>query len=76
MSDEAGKPPSPKLLADWELWACANQLIQKHQLDAPIFAAMRADALLEAGDLDGAHNWHLIIHRIEQLLTSRSKQLH
>jgi hypothetical protein len=29
---------------------------------------MRADELLEAGDLDGSKNWRLIIHRINELL--------
>jgi len=47
VGDEIKKLPDPKLLSEWELWACANQCIRQHQLDAPIFAAMRADKLLE-----------------------------
>jgi hypothetical protein len=69
VGDETRRPPGPKILPEWELWACANQRIRQHQLDAPIFAAMRVDALLKQGDVDGAHNWRLIIKRIDQLLT-------
>ena len=53
-------------LTEWELWACANECIRQHGLDAPIYAEMRADELLEQGDLDGAQNWRLIVHRINQ----------
>jgi hypothetical protein len=43
-------------------------MIRQHALDAPIHAAMRADDLMAQADFDGAHNWRLIIHRINQLL--------
>ena len=43
-----------RILSDWELWACAHECIRQHQLDAPIHAAMRADKLLEQGEIDGA----------------------
>ena len=58
----------PNILSGWELWACANEVIRQHGLDAPIFAAMRADDLLEKGDLDGARNWRLIVKRVNELL--------
>jgi hypothetical protein len=64
------------ILSDWELWACANEALKQHGDDAPIFAAMRADALLEKGDQDGAHNWLLIIDRIDQLLAKHSGFVH
>lgn len=56
------------ILSDWELWACANEQLRQHGENASIFAAMRADELLEESDLDGVRNWLLIIDRIEQLL--------
>lgn len=71
---ETKKQLEPKILPEWELWACAHQCIRQHQLDAPLFAAMRADALLQQGELDGARNWRLIIGRIEQLLTPEGSQ--
>ena len=40
------------ILSEWELWACANEMIKQHAFDAPIFAAMRADELLENADLE------------------------
>lgn len=57
------------MLTEWELWACAQECIRQHQLDAPIHAAMRADKLLEEGNHDGARAWRLIVSRINQLLT-------
>lgn len=57
------------MLSEWELWACANEYIRHHGFDAPIHAAMRADELMERGDLDGARHWRLIVHRINELLS-------
>ena len=59
--------PSAKLLSEWELWACANEYVRQHGEDAPVHAAMRADELLEQGDLDGVANWRAILSRIHQL---------
>jgi hypothetical protein len=59
---------SDKILTEWELWACADEVIRQHGLDAPIFAAMRADQLLLEGEQDGAANWRLIVKRINELL--------
>jgi hypothetical protein len=56
------------MLTEWELWACANHFVRKHQADAPIIAAMRADELLSEGDLEGVRNYNAIVRRINQLL--------
>ncbi len=63
------------MLSEWELWACANEAIRQHGFDAPIHAAMRADELLEAGDLDGSQAWRLIMHRISDLLKEPAEPL-
>jgi hypothetical protein len=47
----------------------ANELIKQHGDDAPIHTAMRADELLEAGDLDGQAVWKRILAAIEELLS-------
>ena len=60
------------VISEWELWACANQAINEHGADAPIFAAMRADELFEQGDDDGARTWRLIVERINRLLSAPS----
>ena len=62
-------------LSEWELWACANEMIRQHGFDAPIHAAMKADALLERGDHEGAASWRLIIHRIDALLKEPTAHL-
>ena len=56
------------ILSSWELWACANECVRQHGFDAPIHAAMRADDLEARGELDGAKNWRLIVHKIGELL--------
>jgi hypothetical protein len=57
-------------ISDWELWACANEMIRQHGEDAGSFAAMRADALFDQGDLGGARIWRLISARADQLLAA------
>ena len=46
--------------ADLDIYRSANVLIRQHGEDAPIQAAMRADAMLEKGDLDGYEVWRRI----------------
>ncbi len=41
--------------------------MKRHGQDAPIHAAMRADAMLEKGDLDGAAVWRRILGAVEEL---------
>ncbi len=41
--------------------------MKRHGQDAPIHAAMRADELLEAGDLDGVAVWRRILRAMEEL---------
>ncbi len=52
---------------DLDIYRSANEFIKQHGEDAPIHAAMRADELLEAGDLDGQATWKRIIQAIEKL---------
>ncbi len=41
--------------------------MKRHGQDAPIQAAMRADAMLEAGDLDGYAVWRRILRTVGEL---------
>ncbi len=43
--------------------------MKRHGQDAPIEAAMRADAMLEAGDLDGYTVWKRILRAVGELLS-------
>ncbi len=54
-------------VAQIDIWRSAKLLIDQHGDEAPIFAAMRADELLDASDLDGATAWRQIIRAIEEL---------
>ncbi len=44
-------------------------LVKQHGQDAPIEAAMRADAMLDTGDLDGYAVWKRILRAVEKLLS-------
>ena len=41
--------------------------MKQHGEDAPIEAVMRADAMLEAGDLDGLATWKRILRAVEEM---------
>jgi hypothetical protein len=41
------------MIPDLDIYRSAQVLIKQHGPDTPVHAAMRADAMLEAGDLDG-----------------------
>ena len=50
------------------VYRTANELIEQHGEDTPIHAAMRADELMEAGDMEGVAVWKLIRNAIKELL--------
>ncbi len=50
-----------------EIYRSAKLLIDRHGDDAVIEAAMMADKMLEAGDLDGLATWNRILRAIEEL---------
>ena len=56
------------MIPDLDIYRSANLLVRLHGQDAPIQAAMRADELLEAGDLDDAAVWKRIVKAAEELL--------
>ena len=52
---------------DLDIYRAANVIIKQYGEDAPIHAAMRADATLKAGDPDGYAMWKRILRLIEAL---------
>ncbi len=51
--------------------------MKQYGQDAPIHAAMRADAMLEAGDLDGYAVWKWILRAVGELQgTEPGAQVH
>ncbi len=55
------------MIPDLDIYRSANVLVKQHGEDAPGHAAMRADAMLEAGDLDGYAVWKRILRAVEEL---------
>ncbi len=55
------------MTSDLDIYRSANLLVKQHGEDAPIHAAMRADAMLEAGDLDGYRTWKRILWAVREL---------
>ncbi len=55
------------MIPDLDIYRSAQVLVKRHGEDAPIHAAMRADAMLEAGDLDGYATWRRILRAVEVL---------
>ncbi len=55
------------MTSDLEIYRSAKLLIDRHGDDAVIEAAMRADKMLEQGDLDGLATWNRILRAIEEL---------
>lgn len=43
-----------------DIWRSAQLFLEKHGDEAALFAAMRADALLEEGDPEGCRAWQRI----------------
>ncbi len=55
------------MISDLDTYRAAGVIIGQYDEDAPIHAAMRADAMLEVGDLDGLATWKRILKVIEEL---------
>ena len=55
------------MIPDLDIYRSAQVLVKQHGDDAPIHAAMRADAMLEKGDLDGYAVGRRILRAVEEL---------
>ncbi len=55
------------MISDLDIYRAARVIIKQYGQDAPIHAAMRADAMLEAGDQDGYAVWRRILRAVEEL---------
>ena len=52
------------MTSDLDIYRSANVLVKRHDQDAPIEAAMRTDAMIEKGDLDGCAVWKRILRAV------------
>ena len=57
------------MIPDLDTYRTAQVLVKHHGQDAPIQAAMRADAMLDKGDLEGRATWKRIVKAVEELLS-------
>ncbi len=57
-----------------DIYRSAQALVKQHGQDAPIEAAMRADAMLDKGDLGGYAVWRRILRAVEELLQAERVQ--
>ena len=55
------------MIPDLDIYRSANILVKRHGQDAPIHAAMRADAMLEKDNLDGYAVWKRILRAVGKL---------
>ncbi len=55
------------MIPDLDIYRSANILVKQHGPDAPIEAAMRADAMLDKDDLDGYAVWKRVLKAVEVL---------
>ncbi len=54
------------MIPDLDIYRGAGVIIKQYGQDAPTHAAMRADARLEAGDLEGYAVWKRILRAVEE----------
>ncbi len=65
------------MFPDLDIYRSAQVLVKQHGKDAPIQAAMRADELLDKGDLDGYAVWRRVLRAVEELQgTEPGAQVH
>ena len=55
------------MISDLDIYRSANLLVQQHGKNAASAATMRADAMLEAGDLDGYAVWRRVLRAVGEL---------
>jgi hypothetical protein len=57
------------MIPDLDIFRSAQVLVKRHGQDAPIHAAMRAEAMLDKGDLDDCAVWKRLVKAVEKLLS-------
>ena len=56
------------MTTDLDIYRTAALMVKEHGDDAPIHVAMRADELLDAGDMDGRGVWLRVLNAVNELL--------
>ena len=61
------------MIADLDIYRSAQALVKQHGQDAPIQAAIRADAMLEKGGAEGCAAWKRVLMAVEKLLRTMQR---
>ncbi len=67
------------MIPDLDIYRSAQVLVKQHGQDAPIHAAMRAEAMLDKGDLEGYAVWKRVLKAVEELqreIATAGDQIH
>ena len=56
-----------RAVSELDVFRSATLLVKRHGDEAPIHAAMKADAMLDKGDLDGQRVWRRILAAVNDL---------
>ncbi len=59
------------MISDLDVYRSAQLIVDRHGDGAPIEAAMKADAMLEKGDVDGQAAWLRILRAVKKLLLAQ-----
>ncbi len=57
------------MTSDLDIYRTAQVLVKQHGQDAPIHAAMRADELLDKGDLEGCAVFKRVLRAVGKMLS-------
>jgi hypothetical protein len=63
-------------VSDLDVYRSAKLLIDQYGAEAPVQAAMRADAMIERGDMDGAAVWKRIATAIFAIRATKGLTQH
>ena len=58
-------------VSDIDIYRAAKILVKQYGTEAPIEAAMHADAMLNMGDLDGLAVWKRVLAAVTKLLDTQ-----
>ncbi len=64
------------MVANIDTWRTAKLLIEQYGEDAPTRAAMRADELMDAGDMEGRAVWLRVLAAIKELQNIEAGTVH
>ena len=62
------------MVSDLDIYRAADALIKKHGDEAPLVAAMKADKMLEAGDMEGKAVWIRILAAIDEIQRTKLRK--